>query len=256
MDNYSTQVSVVIPFCDAELTLRSTIQSVLDQVCDIPYEIILVNDASQDRSLNVALYLATINKNVEVINLKRRSGVASARNAGISAANSRFIAFCDSDDIWHPTKIAKQHNFMLANSLVISHTAYCKFNDGAEIFWDRRLVMPPASTDYNSLLHQNVIGCSTVMLDMDRIGDCRFPDFKLRQDFAFWLNILAKDNTAHALLEPLVAYRVGHRTLSSNKCKAALYHWKVLRSQKNLKLFAALRLFATYFVRSINKYNR
>ncbi|HUB76647.1 MAG TPA: glycosyltransferase family A protein, partial [Solirubrobacteraceae bacterium] len=67
-----------------------------------PLETIVVIDGSADGS--AALAAAAGARVIE----RRRGGVASARNAGVSAARGRLIAFLDQDDVWHPQKLERQ----------------------------------------------------------------------------------------------------------------------------------------------------
>lgn len=248
-------VTVVVPIYNAERTLAETLQSVCNQNCDFRYDIILIDDASKDNSLVVAGEFIKKYDNIEIITLSSSSGAAAARNAGLDYATSKYVAFCDSDDVWHPNKLNEQFKFMIENSLAISHTAYCKFEGSAKnVNWERRIVVPPPKTNYKTLLKGNVIGCSTVMLDAEKIGSLRFPDFKLRQDFAFWLDILHSGHMAKSLPKPLVAYRVGNTTLSSNKMVAARYHWLVLSSRNDLGFVAKSLYFMHYFCRAMLKF--
>ena len=105
-------VTVVIPAYNAESTLEKAVQSVLAQT--VPVEtIIIVNDGSKDGTLKLAESLkekSAISANAPEIKIisTENSGVSHARNTGIKAASTEFIAFLDSDDSWHAEKIEKQ----------------------------------------------------------------------------------------------------------------------------------------------------
>ena len=97
-------ISVVIPLYNKELSIRSTIQSVLDQTFQ-DYEVIVVNDGSTDNSLQIVQTL--YDPRVKLIS-KSNGGVSSARNVGIKNAIYPYIAFLDADDIWEPTYLEEQ----------------------------------------------------------------------------------------------------------------------------------------------------
>jgi glycosyltransferase involved in cell wall biosynthesis len=99
-------VSVVIPAYNAEVYLRRTVDSILCQTYK-RLEIIIVDDGSTDKTLDIAEEYAAGDSRVEVISTPNQ-GVAAARNLGIDRATGAFIAFLDADDLWHPTKIEKQ----------------------------------------------------------------------------------------------------------------------------------------------------
>jgi glycosyltransferase involved in cell wall biosynthesis len=99
----AANVSVIIPVYDGAPFLRETLSSVLRQTRP-PSEIIVVDDGSSDRSCEVAAEFA---RNLRYIR-KENGGPASARNVGISASSSEFVAFIDQDDLWHPAKLERQ----------------------------------------------------------------------------------------------------------------------------------------------------
>jgi glycosyltransferase involved in cell wall biosynthesis len=106
-------VSVVIPAFNASDTLQQTLHSVAAQTYR-HLEIIVVDDGSVDHTAVIAQCFGQSDSRVQVIQ-KPNGGVASARNAGTRASSAEFVAFIDADDLWHPTKIAKQMALLTAN---------------------------------------------------------------------------------------------------------------------------------------------
>lgn len=96
-------VSVVIPVYNAADVVRETIASVLAQTWT-DYEIVVVDDGSTDGSA------AAIREFGDKVRLIRQDngGVAKARNRGIAESRGGYLALLDHDDLWHPTKLAKQ----------------------------------------------------------------------------------------------------------------------------------------------------
>lgn len=101
-----TSVSVVIPVYNGEAFLERTVLTAASQTYPIS-KIIVVNDGSTDRTAAVLRKLSARISNLQIINTENR-GVANARNLGTAAAESRYVAYLDADDLWHPTKVAKQ----------------------------------------------------------------------------------------------------------------------------------------------------
>jgi glycosyltransferase involved in cell wall biosynthesis len=99
-------VSIVIPAFNAGRTLLETLQSVSSQTYE-DLEITVVDDGSADDTAEIAQAYAQTDPRVTLIR-QPNGGVAAARNAGIRASAGAFVAFIDADDLWHPTKIAKQ----------------------------------------------------------------------------------------------------------------------------------------------------
>lgn len=99
-------ISVVVPAFNAASTIRESVNSALNQTyCNI--EVIIVDDGSTDDTKAVASELSRRDARVRYI-YKQNGGVASARNKGIAEARGEFIATLDADDLWYPTKLARQ----------------------------------------------------------------------------------------------------------------------------------------------------
>lgn len=109
-------VSVVIPCYRCAGTIERAVASVAAQ-SQRPAELILVDDASGDRTGAV---LEEIRRRhgpdwIRILTLSRNQGPASARNAGWDAASSKYVAFLDADDAWHPRKVEIQCAWMEAH---------------------------------------------------------------------------------------------------------------------------------------------
>jgi glycosyltransferase involved in cell wall biosynthesis len=96
-------ISVIIPVFNRGYCLADTLRSVCAQTFT-DFEVVVVDDGSTDDSAAVA---RSFGERVRVLTQKN-SGVSAARNAGLRAARGRFIAFQDSDDLWHPRKLEWQ----------------------------------------------------------------------------------------------------------------------------------------------------
>jgi glycosyltransferase involved in cell wall biosynthesis len=97
-------VSVVIPTYNRAHTVLDAVRSVLSQrFRDL--EVIVVDDGSTDGT--AALLAPVVDPRLRVIT-GRHAGVSAARNLGVSKASGRLISFLDSDDLWHPEKLAAE----------------------------------------------------------------------------------------------------------------------------------------------------
>jgi succinoglycan biosynthesis protein ExoO len=90
-------VSVVIPAYNAADFIIDAYRSIVDQTI-ADWEIIFVNDGSQDNTLSIVRSLAVADKRINVINLATNSGPACARNAALAIAKGDWIAMLDADD--------------------------------------------------------------------------------------------------------------------------------------------------------------
>src|SRR5260221_332199 len=90
-------VSVVIPAYNAADCIVDAYHSIVDQTID-EWEVIFVNDGSQDDTLSILRSFAAADKRVKVVNLAVNSGAACARNAAFAIAEGDWIALLDADD--------------------------------------------------------------------------------------------------------------------------------------------------------------
>src|SRR5699024_8951224 len=155
--------SIIMPAYDAENTIDEAIESVFMQTLE-DYELIVVNDCSQDKTRQVVEEYVQVDERVLLINNNENKGVARSRNKALEASRGRYITFLDSDDRWSPQKLEKQyHAFCRGNDIVF--TAYKRFGEGKEA-----VVYPPITGCYRSLLKGNYIGNLTGAYDRDALG--------------------------------------------------------------------------------------
>lgn len=108
-------ISVVIPMYNAKNTIILAIMSVLEQQKSYVVEIIVVDDGSNDRSVDVVRKFIKNKRYEDFIKLvcQENKGVSSARNTGMRMAKGNFIAFLDADDRWEKNKLKRQREAFL-----------------------------------------------------------------------------------------------------------------------------------------------
>ena len=90
------EISIIVPIYNVEKYLPRCIESILAQTFT-NFELILVNDGSEDDSGEVCDRYAKEDKRIKVIH-KKNGGVSSARNAGLKNSIGNYIGFVDPDD--------------------------------------------------------------------------------------------------------------------------------------------------------------
>lgn len=146
-------VSVVITTKNRLESLKKAIHSVISQ--DYPnYEVIIVNDCSND---GTEKFLASLNiENIKVINLKKgeSTGGNYARNIGIRSSLGKYIALLDDDDVWYSNKISLQLKLLEESS--DSAFAYC----GIKRVIDKHLFIekyPQQAGDLSKIIFEEMI---------------------------------------------------------------------------------------------------
>lgn len=247
----SPLVSIIIPVYNAAATISGTVHSVLRQTYP-HFEIILVDDASSDNSLECITAIAAQHKAITIITLARNGGPGVARNKGIERAKGKYIAFLDADDRWFPEKLEKQIAFMQAHNYLLTYTWYNTADKNGNIIIKK--ITSPVSTTYRQLLKQNTIGNLTAIYDCEALGKMYMPELRLRQDWGLWLDILKTGITAYGLQEVLATYRTSGNSLSANKWKVGKYNWIILRKYQKLSVFVSAYYFLHFILHKSKKY--
>ncbi len=111
MQGFEYRVSVIVPIYNAEKYLAECLDSLVGQtIGGSEMEVILMNDGSTDRSLDICKEYAEIYPFFTVI-CTENQGVSAARNRGIQEAKGKYIAFLDGDDTLTPETIASAADF-------------------------------------------------------------------------------------------------------------------------------------------------
>jgi len=97
-------VSVLIPAYNAESTLERTVASLFAQTLH-SWEAVIVDDASHDRTLQIALELAAKDCRVKVLHTRENRRQSAARNMGLKVATGAWIAILDADDAFLPRRL-------------------------------------------------------------------------------------------------------------------------------------------------------
>lgn len=225
-------VTVIIPTFNSAAFIVDSIQSVLAQSFQA-FEIIVVDDASQDGT--VSLVRSFQEARLSLIELPHNRGPAAARNAGIHQATGRFLAFLDSDDLWHPRKLELQLQAMQAHSYEFTYTLYDIVDPGGVAYAMSGNL--PSTTTYAGLLPHCFIRTSSIVYDTVATGGKIYcPDIRKRQDFGLFLALLKRVGHARLIDRVLCSYRVRPHSVSSNKLSNIRYQWRVLHAIERLGL--------------------
>jgi glycosyltransferase involved in cell wall biosynthesis len=212
------QVSVVIPAYNAMNYLPITLESVLRQTFT-DFEVLIIDDGSSDQTAQWAEQL--VDQRVRLIS-QTNQGVAIARNTGIAQAQGEYIAFLDADDLWAPTKLAKQVQCLRERPEVgLVHTWMAIIDQQGQP--TGRIVTSDAEGKvWQQLAERNNVYNSSVMVRrscFERVGNFA-PDRQLHpvEDWDMWIRIATQYPFA-LIREPLLLYRQ-HATNSSKNWQA------------------------------------
>lgn len=220
-------VSVIMPSYNTAKYIAETIESVRNQT--YPYwELIIVDDCStDDTDTVVANYLS--DSRIRYLKNDINSGAAISRNKALREAKGKWIAFLDSDDVWHPEKLECQINFMLEHDYKFTCTDYRIRLNGT---WLPYVYISPNVITKRKLINYNYFSTITVMYDREFVGLIQIEELRKRNDYAMWLEIIKK--TPCYRLPKCLSYYYKHNGSLSSGSKFKLVEYQYLLYRKGL----------------------
>ena len=131
-------------------------------------------------------------------------------------------------------KLKKQISFMKKNNFSFSYTDYKTFGE------KKRKVNNPSKLNYTDFLRNTSIATSTMMIKRNIIGNIKFTDTKICEDFFFKCKLLKKIGYAFCLNEYLTNYRIRKNSLQSNNLRNFYWIWKINKNYNKLNIFENL----------------
>jgi len=244
-------VSILTPTYNTEKFISGTIKSVQNQTYQ-NWEMILVDDASTDKTVSIIEEFVRNDKRIKLFRLVKNSGNGFARNEALEKASGKFIAYLDADDLWFPEKLEKQIQFLKANKLHFTFSFYdCIDEEGNNL---HRRVASPNPLTYKELFFCNYVGNLTAIYDADYFGKIVLKNSQKRQDWRIWLTILKQTKTAKPVSEPLAFYRIRRDSISSSKFKLIKHNFDVYREFHNYNfVFSIILMMRFLFTQLIIK---
>lgn len=239
-------VSIITPCYNSADFIAETIESILAQTYT-NWELLITDDCSKDTTIEIVQSYADKDARIKVFRLEKNSGGGVARNNSIEKASGRYIAFCDSDDRWYPTKLEKQVAFMQKNDCALSYSSYMTCNEEGEM---NGIIVAPNNITFKSNLRDCKIGCLTAMYDTEKVGKVYLPLIRKRQDWGLWIKVLKICGTAKGMKEPLAIYRLREGSISNKKLDLIKYNIGVYQEVLGWSILHAALFFFFIFLPS------
>ncbi|MBD2448463.1 glycosyltransferase [Nostoc sp. FACHB-152] len=236
MSNISSNspiISVIIPAYNSEKTIKSTIDSVLNQTFK-NFELIVINDGSTDSTLNIISQIQ--DHRLKVFSFDNAGGNIS-RNRGLHQAVGEFVSFLDADDIWTTDKLASQLEALQANTdakVAYSWTDYIDENGKFLVAGNHLAVNGDV---YERLLVSNFLeNGSNPLIYREALVELGGFDESLKaaQDWDMWLRLAAKYSFI-CVPEVQILYRVSANSLSTHLDRQEKACLQVLKGAYNTR---------------------
>lgn len=187
------KVSIILPTYNRAYILKKTLESILEQTYSC-FELILVDDGSTDDTRQLVESYG--DARICYYNPGSNQGAAAARNYGIARAACDYIAFADSDDIWHRDKLEKQLRVLRKTGpdtgFIYHKIAYDLGEGRYAILPSEDLPAEKKSGDiYAQLLYDNLVPCPSILAKRECIKQAGEFDTELKalEDYDFALKM-------------------------------------------------------------------
>lgn len=208
------EISVIMAAYNTEKYLDVSIKSILNQTFS-NFELIIINDASKDNSLNIIDKYQKIDKRIQLLNNRKNIGPAASRNRGLKIARGKFIAILDADDISLPRRLETQHQFLEDHPdiFLCGSGTICIDESGNTI------EVPEIVVGYKLietiLPRRNCIAHSSIMFRNNAFF--YREKFVYSHDYDFYLILLSKGLNLENLEDRLVKYRTTSGNITFSK---------------------------------------
>lgn len=206
------EVSAIITTYRRADVLPRAIRSVLDQTVD-HIEVIVVDDEPSEEAADVVRRIA--DPRVSYIAHETNRGLSAARNTGVRAARSPYVAFLDDDDEWAPEKLERQLEAMdeCKGDVVVTSFELWRRPDGSETLRDIRL----DGDVHETLLRDDMVHMQTLLVPTHSLRASGGFDEQLfhHEDLDMALR-LSRDHPFVTVPEPLTVLHVTPGSLSRN----------------------------------------
>lgn len=205
-------ISIILPFFNAESSLHVAIISILKQSFQ-DFELILINNNSANKSLDIATQFSLQDSRIKLLS-EPKQGVVFAANTGMKAAQGKYIARMDADDVAHPERLERQLKHLEANpdiSISATQVNYKTKNTDLTDFshfvkWSNNLI---SSEDIyqNRFVEFPIVNPSLMFRRsiFDDVGYLKEGDFP--EDYEWFLRAISKGHQVEKIAQPLLDWQ-------------------------------------------------
>lgn len=235
-------ISVIVPIYNSSKNLSRCVDSIINQSYT-DTEILLINDGSQDNSLDICREFEIKDKRIKVIN-KENTGVSDTRNIGVEISKGEYIAFVDSDDYLEIDYLKKMHEASIKNHVDVVR---CNINaqdiNGNichEQFSDieNRIIN---KNEINNIIERfvtlnNNLSSYVFLLLIKKEKIVKFDtSLSFMEDTFFYINLLLNIDTIYFLNENLYTYKYNEQGASKNYKRAIKNIYEIISARNHIK---------------------
>lgn len=217
----SKDVTVIMPAYRAAGTIRRALASIAAQTMT-PGAVIVIDDGSDDGTTRQAEEARTQLEGTGtalIVLRQTNNGAGAARNVGLQASSTEFVAFLDADDEWLPEKLERTMAVLRSTCSVLAAHDYLRVDGGKTTLVACARRFNASHDPFVELYKRGYLATSTVVCRRDILLKAGGFDETLptAQDFDLWLKALSPDSTPYVVFdEPLLRYHITGGSITSH----------------------------------------
>ena len=224
--NQTSKVSILVPVYNVEKYLNRCLNSILNQSY-INFELILVDDCSNDNSLAICYEYAKKDKRIKVIEKKSHTVLSDVRNVGIDNASGKYLMFIDSDDyveidfVEKMVKAIEENNVDVVRCKAKVYNRKNKYEIETFYGYENKIFRNEKMTELliNFTSFENNISCYTwaLIIRKEKLNIRFNTNIYCRQDAVFLIDLLLNSvDSIFFLDEPLYNYCFNETSITNN----------------------------------------
>ncbi|MBF0283845.1 MAG: glycosyltransferase [Magnetococcales bacterium] len=234
--NDGPEISVLLPFRDAERTLEECLDSVLSQLGP-SFEVVAVDDGSQDRSSELVARRGHYDPRLRLMQ-PGKVGLVQALNHGLHHCRSSLVARMDADDRMFPGRLSQQYSYFLEHRDVdLVACQVVLFADEAPgegfqeyIRWQNNCLTPEEIAA--EIYWESPLAHPSVMFRRERVAALGgYREGAFPEDYELWLRMHQAGCRMTKLPTPLLAWRDGPTRLTRTDPRYARDAFDRLRAE-------------------------
>lgn len=222
-------ISIIIPFFRAEAYLDECLSSVINQDFTGEYEIVVIDDGSDDNSLEIAEQYLQINPQKIRILRKENGGVSTARNAGLEVMRGHYFLFLDADDCLTPNALqsfydaAERYNAEVVKGNMLISQDGVRRSSRHNV---KNTVIYEQEDCFNQLLlHRKIRGhAGAKFFRAEELANFRFPEgISMAEDLRYCAQVFLRATRVVVLASNVYEYRMHGQSSTDQKYVSGKY---------------------------------
>ena len=204
-------ISIVMPAYNAENSIASAMESVLEQSF-ADFEFIIIDDGSTDDTAQIIRSYS----DSRIVLLENRHDFIASLNAGINQAKGKYIARMDADDRMLPDRLKIQHSLMETHPEITVCASWMQFFNSSSIGNSSKLDAGYIDFPLLKLLNSSIVYHPTTMIRKDFLiqNQIQYEEYPYAEDYRLWFQIAKLGGVFYTVPQALLYYRVSENQVS------------------------------------------